>query len=166
MPEESGVFHFLNKTTMKTILTIFIILSSLSLNAQLNKNIWKASLLQGVAGFADGTNQAYLFHYHGQFGDIRRNEEAWVNKWAKDMNGDPIVGQERFWQSSRALVFTQDFHHLTRFVENRANEGTMLTYAIGHGTKLKKWYWYAADFAIMFMSRSVGFSGSYDVIFK
>ncbi len=92
--------------------------------------------------------------------------EQEVNKWAKDMNGDPIVGQERFWQSSRALVFTQDFHHLTRFVENRANEGTMLVYAIGHGAKMKKWYWYVADFGIMFMARSAGFVGAYDIVFK
>ena len=31
---------------------------------------------------------------------------------------------------------------------------------------LKKWYWYVADFGIMFAAKSVGFAASYDLIFK
>ena len=144
------------------VLCLFPLLSQ----AQLNKNIWKASAIQSLAGFADGTNQAYLFHYHGQFGNIRPNEEAWRNKWAKDGNGITIVGKERFWLSSRSLVFLTDFHHFTRFVTHRSNEGSALFYAIGHGVKRKKWYWYLADFSIMFSVRSIGFYGSYEIIFK
>ena len=144
------------------VLCLFPLLSQ----AQLNKNIWKASAIQSLAGFADVTNQAYLFHYHGQFGNIRPNEEAWRNKWAKDGNGITIVGKERFWLSSRSLVFLTDFHHFTRFVTHRSIEGSALLYAIGHGVKRKKWYWYLADFFIMFSARSIGFYGSYEIIFK
>lgn len=145
---------------------ILLCLFPLISKAQLNKNIWKASAIQSLAGFADGTNQAYLFHYHGQFGSIRPNEEAWQNKWAKDDNGITIVGTERFWLSSRSLVFLTDFHHFTRFVKHRSNECSALVYAIGHGVKKKKWYWYFADFSIMFSARSIGFYGSYEFIFK
>jgi len=133
---------------------------------RLNSNIWKASLAQVGSGFADGMNQAYLFHNHGQFGNIKPNEEAWKNKWAKDQYGNPIVGQERFWQSSRALVFVTDFHHATRFAGSRLDEYSALTYAIGHGAKKKKWYWYLADLGIIFASRSIGFHTSYEWIFK
>ncbi len=149
----------------KTLLLLFLLLP-FSNFAQLNKNILKSSLFQVGAGFADGTNQAYLFHYTGQFGNIKPNTEAWINKWALDENGNPIVGKERFWQSSRALVFTTDFHHFTRFTENRFNEASILTYAIGHGAKKKKWYWYFADLGIMFASRSAGFYASYEIVFK
>ena len=151
---------------MKKTLLFILLLLPFSNFAQLNKNIWKSSLLQVGAGFADGTNQAYLFHYHGQFGNIKPNSIAWVNKWKLDQFGNPIVGQERFWQSSRALVFTVDFHHLTRFTENRFNEASVLVYAIGHGAKKKKWYWYIADLGIMFASRSAGFYASYEIVFK
>ena len=59
-----------------------------------------------------------------------------------------------------------DFHHATRFVENRANESSLLIYAIGHGTKRKKWYWYVADIGILYISRSIGFYTTYNLIYK
>ena len=151
---------------MKNKLIIIFALISFNCSAQLNEKILQSSLFQVGAGFADGTNQAYLFHNHGQFGKIKPNSEAWINKWALDENGKAIVGKERFWQSSRALVFTTDFHHFTRFTENRFNEASILTYAIGHGAKKKKWYWYFADLGIMFASRSAGFYASYEIVFK
>ena len=152
------------------MIILFILCIPVVTSAQLNKNIWKASIIQGAAGFVDGTNQAYLFHYDQtdkfkKWG-ISPNEEAWKNKWAKDPNGNVIVGKERFFLSSTSLVFLTDFHHSTRFAYNRLNEATALTYAFGNGAKIKKWYWYAADFAIMFAARSVGFTASYDFIFK
>ncbi len=152
---------------------------------QLNKNIWKASASQFFAGAADGANQAYLFHYSnsGKFKKwgIRPNEESWRNKWAKDAQGNTLVGQEKFWLSSRSLVFLTDFHHATRFAENRFNEISMVYYAKGHGIKKfywsaankesrkikkKKWFWYAADVGILFAVRSIGFYTTYNVIFK
>jgi len=154
---------------MKNLIIFILCLSITNVHGQLNKSIWKSSLCQFGAGFADGANQAYLFHYSksGLFEkwNIKPNSVAWENKWAKDENGNPIVGQERFWQSSRALVFLTDFHHSTRFATNRLNEGTLLVYAIGHGRKRKKWYWYLADLGIMFTAKSAGFYTSYELIF-
>ena len=116
---------------MKSILLVFIaVLIPTITTSQLNSKIWSASAFQAASGFADGTNQAYLFHYgntdiFARWG-ISPNEEAWKNKWV----------------------------------------ASLITYAIGHGAKTKKWYWYLADTAIMFTARSVGFYASYNLIFK
>ena len=166
---------------MKKLIIALTLCLPMLCNAQLNKNLWKVSLVQGFSGFADGTNQAYLFHYHGQFGSIPSNEDSWTNKWAKDASGNVLVGTERFWLSSRTLVFTTDFHHLTRFIKHRSDEVSVVLYAQGHGIKKfywssankesrkvrkKRWYWYAADAAVSFASRSVGFWLAYEVVFK
>tara|TARA_B100000497_G_C7696081_1_gene425298 strand:- start:7990 stop:8460 length:471 start_codon:yes stop_codon:yes gene_type:complete len=156
---------------MKSILLVFIaVLIPTITTSQLNSKIWSASAFQAASGFADGTNQAYLFHYgntdiFARWG-ISPNEEAWKNKWVVDPDGVVRVGFERFWLSSRSLVFLTDFHHATRFAKHRFNEASLITYAIGHGAKTKKWYWYLADTAIMFTARSVGFYASYNLIFK
>lgn len=155
---------------MRSILIILVTAMPFVCGAQLNKNIWKASTLQYFAGAADGANQAYLFHYgdSGKFEKwgIRPNEEAWKNKWVVDPNGQVRVGTEKFWLSSRSLVFLTDFHHATRFTKHRLTEGSMLYYAFGHGAEKKDWYWYVADFAIMFGVRSAGFYTTYNIIFK
>lgn len=156
---------------MKIILIILSIAAIPFTGAsQLNKNIWKASTFQFFAGAADGANQAYLFHYSdsGKFEKwgIRPNEEAWKNKWVVDPNGVVRVGTERFWLSSRSLVFLTDFHHGTRFVKHRLTEASMLSYAFGHGIKTKRWYWYLADTAIMFSVRSIGFAFMYEGVFR
>jgi hypothetical protein len=170
---------------MKKLFIALLFLLPILCNAQLNKNIWKVSAIQFFAGATDGANQAYLFHYSnsGKFEKwgIAPNEVAWKNKWATDINGNVIVGQERFWLSSSSLVFLTDFHHATRFVKHRLDETSLLYYATGHRTKKfywsssskesrkikkKEWYWYVADIAISFTVRSIGFYITYDVIFK
>jgi len=166
---------------MRKLIIILILCLPMLCNAQFNKNLWKVSLVQGISGFADGTNQAYLFHYHGQFGNIPSNEVSWTNKWAKDASGNVLVGTEKFWLSSRTLVFTTDFHHLTRFVKHRSDEVSMMYYATGHGIKKfywssankdsrkvrkKKWYFWVGDMAVAFTARSVGFWLAYEVVFK
>ena len=152
------------------IITALVLTLSVIGRGQLNNNIWKSSASQFFSGAADGANQAYLFHYDnsGKFEKwgIRPNEEAWKNKWVVDPDGNVRVGTERFWLSSRSLVFVTDFHHATRFVKHRLTESSMLYYAFGHGSKRKQWYWYVADFSIMFTARSVGFYTTYNVIFK
>ena len=156
---------------MKTILIILSIAAIPFTGAsQLNKNIWKASTFQFFAGAADGANQAYLFHYSdsGKFEKwgIRPNEEAWKNKWVVDPNGQVRVGTERFWLSSRSLVFLTDFHHGTRFAKHRLTAASMLSYPFGPGMKKKRWYWYLADTAIMFSVRSIGFAFMYEGVFR
>ena len=147
---------------------LFFSLSGFSqLKIKLNRNLKQLAPITFLGGFADGTNQSYLFHYEKKkFFGIKPNTVAWVNKWAKDIDGNPIVGKERFFGSSTFLVFTTDFHHATRFVENRCNEASGLVYAFGHGAKRKRVIDYVADLSIMFLSRSAGFHTSYSIIFK
>lgn len=175
---------YINNNMKKLIIILMIFLPVLS-QAQFNDNMWEVSIAQGFAGFADGTNQAYLFHYDnsGKFEKwgIPPNEIAWRNKWATDVNGNTLIGVEKFWLSSRSLVWTTDFHHLTRFAKHRADEISMVYYATGHGIKkfywsngnkesrkvrTKRWYWFAADMAVAFTARSVGFWLAYEVVFK
>lgn len=126
---------------------------------ELNDLIIYVGLLQFLAGFIDGVNQAYLFHYSSKFGKIKPNEEAWRNKWK---NGDPLQG-EKFWGSSRWFVFVTDFYHLTRFASSRLHEVTALIYAVGFSSLS---FWVVADFSITFVIRSIGFFLSYEIIFK
>ena len=166
---------------MKKLIIALTLCLPMLCNAQLNKNIWKVGTVQFLSGFSDGTNQAYIFHYHGQFGSIPSNDVSWTNKWKKSADGTVLVGQEKFWLSSRSLVWTTDFHHLTRFVKHRSDEVSMVFYAQGHGikkfywsngskesrkVKSKRWYWYAADMAVAFTFRSAGFWLAYEVVFK
>ncbi len=154
----------------KILIIVLFIIIPLTGFSQLNKNIWQASTFQLFSGAADGANQAYLFHYDNselfEKWGIAPNEEAWKNKWVVDPYGQVRVGTERFWLSSRSLVFLTDFHHATRFVKHRLNEGSVLMYAFGHGIKRKRWYWYLADFSIMFTARSIGFYSTYNIVFK
>ena len=78
------------------------------------------ALFAYTAGAFQGTNEALMHHYNGfqnrfpnanpQFWDPR---ESWTNKWELGPDGKPIVGQERFWLSSSALVPFTDGYHLT-----------------------------------------------------
>lgn len=137
----------------------------------LNRNLKYACAFQFGSGLILGFRDAYLFHYdESKFFGLKPNGKAWENKWAKDVNGNPIVGKEKFWQSSRALVFTTDTYHASNFAMNRLNEATSLTYALGHVREKKglrrKWYNYAIEFAAMFTAKSIGFHTTYEIIFK
>lgn len=66
-----------------------------------------------IAGLAEGVMDFLQFHFlvHNKFWNP---DISWKNKW-KD--GNPLKG-EKFWQSSRALVFLTDGWHLMKFVRN------------------------------------------------
>ena len=66
-----------------------------------------------LAGICEGIMDYLQFHYNG-LNDYFNPDYSWRNKW-KD--GDPLKG-ERFWQSSRALVFLTDGWHLMKFIRN------------------------------------------------
>lgn len=69
--------------------------------------------------------------------------DSWKSKWAKDANGDPIVGQEAFFGSSTAFVAFTDAHHLSLTVRNFGYiAGGMV---IQLGNKDKKWWVYGVE---------------------
>lgn len=42
---------------------------------------------------------------------------SWTRKWKLDENGEPIIGEPRFWQSHKALVFLTDGEHLFQLIK-------------------------------------------------
>ena len=66
-----------------------------------------------LAGISEGVMDYLQFHYNG-LNDYFNPDYSWRNKW-KD--GIPEKG-ERFWQSSRVLVFLTDGWHLMKFIRN------------------------------------------------
>lgn len=73
-----------------------------------------------IAGAANGIMDALWFHGAWQHFDnpaFWNPAESWVNKWAIDMEGNPVAGKERFWGSSRWFVAVTDGWHLCKFVQ-------------------------------------------------
>ena len=139
----------------------------LELKPKLDNKIWLVIGGQFVAGFLDGTKEAYLHHfdaYKRVWTNAKPNSESWQNKWAKDANGEVMVGVEKFPLSSTLLVWTTDPYHRLRTGVRFADAGSALVYGLSH--KKKKWYWYVADFAIGFGARSAGFHYTYSHIYK
>lgn len=66
-----------------------------------------------LVGIYEGGMDYLQFHYKGT-SQFLQPASSWRNKW-KD--GDPLKG-EKFWQSSRLLVFTTDGWHLCKFLRN------------------------------------------------
>ncbi len=66
-----------------------------------------------LAGVSEGLMDYLQFHYT-QVDNFWNPKYSWRNKWKY---GHPENG-ERFWQSSRALVFLTDGWHLMKFIRN------------------------------------------------
>ena len=138
------------------ILLLFPLLSFSQYNKEIKKVIITSSLV-GISGAFDGTAEYLKFHYRepNQFWNPNL---SWTNKWK---NGDPLQG-EKFWQSSRALVWTTDGYHLMRFSSNVFMMGALV---INIGEK-QKWYVYITEFFIYYIAYTTGFTISYELLKK
>jgi len=147
---------------MKKLIIIIALCIPVLCSAQLNRNIWKAAGLQLMSGAVEASRDVYLFHYSGSIFErigISKNEEAWRNKYKKNDDGSLVLPlTPRFPLSTTLFVGFTDFFHSTKTLNRALNYSTTLVYAFGHRAKRKKWYWYVADFGIMFASRSLGFN--------
>ena len=121
------------------------------------KNLVFTSTLCGVSGAFDGTAEYLKFHCTST-SHYWNPALSWTNKWK---NGDPAQG-ERFWQSSRALVWTTDGYHLMRMGRNVFAMGAIVV----HLGEKREWYKYLIDFAVNYLAYTVGFTITYDLIFK
>lgn len=85
---------------------------------------WQQYIAPASLAFAAGICQGYnetLMHHYGAFQKRHPNanpdfwdpRRSWVNKWELGPDGKALVGQERFWLSSSALVMFTDGYHLT-----------------------------------------------------
>jgi hypothetical protein len=153
---------------MKNLIIVIALCIPALCSAQLNKNIWKAAGLQLVSGAVEASRDVYLFHYSGSIFErigIPKNEEAWKNKYKKNPDGSLVLPlTPKYFLSTTLLVGFTDLFHSTKTINRALDYSTTLVYAFG--SKRKRWFWYVADFSIMFASRSLGFTLSYDVLFK
>ena len=153
---------------MKNLIIVIALCIPALCSAQLNKNIWKAAGLQLVSGAVEGSRDSYLFHYSGSIFEkwgIPPNDVAWRQKYRLNPDGSLVLPlTPKFFLSTTLLVGFTDLFHSTKTINRALDYSTTLVYAIG--AKRKKWFWYVFDFGIMFASRSLGFTLSYDVIFK
>ena len=124
--------------------------------SQLNKkNMILTSSLTFASGLCDGTAEHLKFHCTSSSTYWNPNL-SWVNKWK---NGDPAQG-EKFWQSSRALVWTTDGYHLMRFGRNMF----AMSAIVFHFGKPQKWYYYLIEFATNYLAYTVGFTITYELL--
>jgi hypothetical protein len=122
-------------------------------------------LLCMLSGAFDGLAETLKWHY-SQFNERFANANpafwnpaiSWTNKYK---NGDYHQG-EKFWQSSRAFVFTTDGYHLSRMFRN-----VFIISAIAFHISQPILFWQSSIlFASAYFTYTIGFSVVYDLLFK
>ena len=159
---------------MRKYLALALLLIAATTQSQINllgqttkeqeSNFYVTSSLLFVSGMADGLAEASKFHPKGvtevfgnpQFWD---NSLSWRNKYR---NGDPAKGA-KFPLSTTALAWTTDGYHLSRMIRN----STMIAaITIRIGESAKDWYQYVIEAVIYYLTYQLGFTITYDIIFK
>ena len=158
----------MKKILLLTLLAITVTAQSqIKLLGQATKeqesNFYVTSSLLFASGMADGLAEASKFHPKGVtevFGDPQfwDNSLSWRNKYR---NGDPAQGA-KFPLSTTALAWTTDGYHLARMIRNSAMIAA-ITIRIGEP---KQWYYYIAEVVIYYLTYQLGFTITYDIIFK
>ena len=159
---------------MKRCLALALLLITVTAQAQISllgqttkeqeSNFYVTSLLLFVSGMADGLAEACKFHPKGVtevFGNERfwDNSQSWRNKYR---NGDPAQGA-KFPLSTTALAWTTDGYHLSRMIRNST---VIAAITIRIGEQTKAWYYYIVEAAIYYLTYQLGFTITYDIIFK
>ena len=151
---------------MNKLLTILLLFTTLTATSQwLDRNTAIRCGLMFVSGMADGTAETLRTNY-SDFNSVFPNANdrywnpsvSWPNKWK---NGDIRQG-EKFLFSSTALVWTTDGYHQMRTIRNAAMI-TAITIPIG---KKKNWKGYVAEAGLSYLSYTLGFTLTWDLIFK
>jgi hypothetical protein len=125
-----------------------------------------------VSGLLDGTGEAISFHYAGfknrfpKANDQFWNpQESWRNKYK---GGDPTLGPA-FPGSTTSFAWTTDAYHLLR-TSGRAIQTATLVFELDRsvrGKNLRKnWKRMVLDFAVLSTLRNIGFTATYDLMFK
>lgn len=78
------------------------------------------SLFIILAAMSNAAMDKVNFHYSSSvFSELGKEEFynpmlSWTIKWANDQEGNVLVGEEKFWGSSRWFVSLTDFWHLSK----------------------------------------------------
>lgn len=141
---------------MKRFILLFLLIPFIGYS-QINndKMIIATSFL---SGFSSGLHEAIQANHFGSGNQFWDNKISWENKYMAD-NKTP-----RFPLSTSVLVFSTDGYHLTNFITNIANIGT-LTISICSKDK-RQWKEVIKKLLISVISNRAAFYLSYNVIFK
>ena len=147
------------------LLAILLMLSLAASGQWVDRNTAIRCGLMFVSGMADGTAETLRVNYSDfkavfpKANDSYWNPSiSWHNKWK---NGDIRQG-EKFPLSSTALVFTTDGYHQIRMIRNSTMIAA-ITIPIG---KKKNWKGYVAEAGLSYISYTLGFTLTWDLIFK
>lgn len=117
-----------------------------------------------LSGMADGLAEVLKFHgtafsRHCPNANMQYwlPEFSWRNKYK---NGDPSCG-ERYWQSSRALVWLTDGYHMSRMLRN-----VSILAAIVIPVSFCEWWQYVAAFVSAYLCYTAGFWVVYEKLLK
>lgn len=143
---------------MKRIFLILLFIPVLSFGQFSKKelsNVVLTSSLSFASGLCDGAAEYLKFHCTSNSTFWNPNL-SWTNKWK---NGDPAQG-EKFWQSSRALVWTTDGYHMMRMGRNVFAMSAIVV----HFGKPEKWYVYVVEFVVNYFAYTLGFTVTYELL--
>lgn len=141
--------------------------------------------LKYTSGYHRGRMDAAMFHYSA----VQRVSPwydnpatSWPNKWAKDQNGLPLVGTERFWGSSRWFVAFTDDWHMDALIRHQTQNLSIsyMSWATYRTEPMHNWYedvagkafakkptWaYITEYALFSLADSAGFYTTYNAIYK
>lgn len=129
-----------------------------------------AFILFFLSGLCDATAETLKWHSSVFFHVFRKANPnfwdtaiSWKNKYK---NQDPGQG-EKFWQSTRALVFLTDGYHLMRWLKNNTTFLAAMCFfsvALISGSPVL-WYHFPIAYALCYLSYTVGFSIAWDRLF-
>ena len=145
-------------------LLILILLLPVLIQAQiLTKKDIAPLCLTFASGMFDGGAESLKFHYSEVNRKYNLNDNFWnpALSWKnKYRNGDPSQG-EAFTGSTTVFVWTTDGYHLMRGMRN-ITAMTAISIQIG---ERQKWWKYLIELATFYISYTIGFNLSYELIF-
>jgi hypothetical protein len=154
------------------LITIFLSLSSFG---QRNKYVILSSTMF-ASGMIDGTVETISHHYSyfknrlPEANDKYWNPQvSWVNKYK---NGNPNLGP-KFTGSMTVLAWTTDGYHMLRTSKRMIDFGTLAYWSSYEVEDLRKvrsrkerFREFAIDFLMISVARSVGFTLTYNLVFR
>lgn len=157
---------------MKKLLILILIFLGSTVSAQkhwlkplINKQEVKSYILVGIAGAADGTNQAIVYHKLGQGHSFWDFNTSWKRKYRNFDAGDKRAA---FPGSKTILVGFTDGNHLTRLIERGALTGAII-FSVGEFKdypKNQRWKLALKKFILLSIVNRATFEFTYGVIFK
>lgn len=170
---------------MKPLLVGILSLLSTCLVAQTWIDLAVVSGLKYTSGYHRGRMDAAMFHTDAVLKVSPWYDDpstSWANKWATGPDGQPLVGQEKFWGSSRWFVAWTDDWHMDNLIRNQTqNVSTVyLSWATDRTGPMRNWYedvagkafkkkplWaYLSEYALFSLADSAGFYTTYNIIYK